>query len=158
MKKSSITWHYRGSDPEWGWVVFFTSFDLRSTFTYVVWVVDSHFQCRQCQDLLENNLAHKRPIEGLSYSWSLNERDIYLMSHLQFLLERRIWKLDRRRLIRWDLTFVIGINGILTPTVFYIGWDRQADSLPKPGRGIYILCWRRQSVFSFFSSPCFIIP
>lgn len=23
------------------------------------------FQCRQCQDLLENNLAHKRPIEVL---------------------------------------------------------------------------------------------
>lgn len=20
MKKSSITWHYRSSDPEWGWV------------------------------------------------------------------------------------------------------------------------------------------
>jgi len=42
MKKSSITWHYRGSDPEWG-----------------------QFQCRHCQDLLENNLAHKRPIEVL---------------------------------------------------------------------------------------------
>ena len=27
--------------------------------------VDSQFQSRQCQDLLENNLAHKRPIEGL---------------------------------------------------------------------------------------------
>ncbi|KAF8631770.1 hypothetical protein AX15_002206 [Amanita polypyramis BW_CC] len=41
VKKSSITWHYRATDPEWG-----------------------QFQCRQCQDLLENNLAHKRPIEG----------------------------------------------------------------------------------------------
>ncbi|KAG6864335.1 hypothetical protein C0991_010367 [Blastosporella zonata] len=41
-KKSSITWHYRGSDPEWGL-----------------------FQCRQCQDLLENNLVNKRPIEGM---------------------------------------------------------------------------------------------
>lgn len=41
VKKSSITWHYRASDPEWGL-----------------------FQCRQCQDLLENNLARKRPIEG----------------------------------------------------------------------------------------------
>ena len=30
------------------------------------WAVDSQFQCRQCQDLLENNLAHKRPIEGSS--------------------------------------------------------------------------------------------
>ncbi|KAL1663935.1 glycosyltransferase family 20 protein [Schizophyllum commune] len=40
VKKSSITWHYRNSDPEWG-----------------------EFQCRQCQDLLENNLANKRPIE-----------------------------------------------------------------------------------------------
>ena len=41
VKKSSITWHYRASDPEWGL-----------------------FQCRQCQDLLENNLSRKRPIEG----------------------------------------------------------------------------------------------
>lgn len=30
----------------------------------------SQFQCRQCQDLLENNLAHKRPIEGKIYSAS----------------------------------------------------------------------------------------
>jgi len=42
VKKSSITWHYRASDPEWGL-----------------------FQCRQCQDLLENNLSRKRPIEVL---------------------------------------------------------------------------------------------
>jgi trehalose 6-phosphate synthase/phosphatase len=42
MKKSSITWHYRASDPEWGL-----------------------FQCRQCQDLLENNVANKRPIDIL---------------------------------------------------------------------------------------------
>jgi len=41
VKKSSVTWHYRASDPEWGL-----------------------FQCRQCQDLLENNLSRKRPIEG----------------------------------------------------------------------------------------------
>ncbi|KAF9457828.1 trehalose-phosphatase, partial [Collybia nuda] len=41
-KKSSITWYYHGSDPECG-----------------------QFQCRQCQNLLENNLAHKRPIEVL---------------------------------------------------------------------------------------------
>lgn len=31
-KKSSITWHYRASDPEWGWVVvlsfFWVAFDL----------------------------------------------------------------------------------------------------------------------------------
>jgi len=44
VKKSSITWHYRASDPEWGL-----------------------FQCRQCQDLLENNLSRKRPIEGKSF-------------------------------------------------------------------------------------------
>lgn len=41
MKKSSITWHYRAADPEWGL-----------------------FQCRQCLDLLETNVAPKRPIEG----------------------------------------------------------------------------------------------
>ncbi|PPQ80867.1 hypothetical protein CVT25_001876 [Psilocybe cyanescens] len=53
MKKSSITWHYRSSDPEWG-----------------------QFQCRQCQDLLENNLAHKRPIEVLLGKKNLEVRPI----------------------------------------------------------------------------------
>ncbi|KAJ6470507.1 glycosyltransferase family 20-domain-containing protein [Mycena sanguinolenta] len=54
MKKSSITWHYRASDPEWGEL----------------------FQCRQCQDLLENNLAHKRPIEVLVGKKNLEVRPI----------------------------------------------------------------------------------
>ncbi|KAF5310665.1 hypothetical protein D9619_007726 [Psilocybe cf. subviscida] len=53
MKKSSVTWHYRGADPEWG-----------------------QFQCRQCQDLLENNLAHKRPIEVLVGKKNLEVRPI----------------------------------------------------------------------------------
>ncbi|KAF7318830.1 Trehalose-6-phosphate phosphatase [Mycena chlorophos] len=53
MKKTSITWHYRGADPEWGL-----------------------FQCRQCQDLLENNLAHKRPIEVLVGKKNLEVRPI----------------------------------------------------------------------------------
>ncbi|CAA7261208.1 unnamed protein product [Cyclocybe aegerita] len=53
VKKSSITWHYRGSDPEWG-----------------------QFQCRQCQDLLENNLAHKRPIEVLVGKKNLEVRPV----------------------------------------------------------------------------------
>ncbi|KAH7887163.1 glycosyltransferase family 20 protein [Phlebopus sp. FC_14] len=53
IKKSSITWHYRSSDPEWGL-----------------------FQCRQCQDLLENNLAHKRPIEVLVGKKNLEVRPI----------------------------------------------------------------------------------
>ncbi|KIJ59944.1 glycosyltransferase family 20 protein [Hydnomerulius pinastri MD-312] len=53
VKKSSITWHYRSSDPEWGL-----------------------FQCRQCQDLLENNLAHKRPIEVLVGKKNLEVRPI----------------------------------------------------------------------------------
>ncbi|KAG6901620.1 hypothetical protein C0995_009893 [Termitomyces sp. Mi166 len=52
-KKSSITWHYRGSDPEWGL-----------------------FQCRHCQDLLENNLANKRPIEVLVGKKNLEVRPI----------------------------------------------------------------------------------
>ncbi|KDQ58349.1 glycosyltransferase family 20 protein [Jaapia argillacea MUCL 33604] len=52
-KKSSITWHYRASDPEWG-----------------------QFQCRQCQDLLENNLVHKRPIEVLVGKKNLEVRPI----------------------------------------------------------------------------------
>ncbi|KAF9440738.1 glycosyltransferase family 20 protein [Macrolepiota fuliginosa MF-IS2] len=53
MKKSSITWHYRSSDPEWG-----------------------QFQCRQCQDLLENNLANKRPIEVMVGKKNLEVRPI----------------------------------------------------------------------------------
>ncbi|KAJ8516825.1 hypothetical protein ONZ45_g5903 [Pleurotus djamor] len=53
VKKSSITWHYRGADPEWGL-----------------------FQCRQCQDLLENNLVHKRPIEVLVGKKNLEVRPI----------------------------------------------------------------------------------
>jgi len=53
VKKSSITWHYRGADPEWGL-----------------------FQCRQCQDLLENNLANKRPIEVLVGKKNLEVRPI----------------------------------------------------------------------------------
>jgi hypothetical protein len=31
-----------------------------------------------------------------------------------------------------------------------VAWDCQANSLPKPGCGIYILCWRWQGVFFFF--------
>jgi len=53
VKKSSITWHYRATDPEWG-----------------------QFQCRQCQDLLENNLAHKRPIEVLVGKKNLEVRPL----------------------------------------------------------------------------------
>ncbi|KAF9495147.1 glycosyltransferase family 20 protein [Pleurotus eryngii] len=53
VKKSSITWHYRGADPEWGL-----------------------FQCRQCQDLLENNLVHKRPIEVLVGKKNLEVRPV----------------------------------------------------------------------------------
>lgn len=34
------------------------------------------FQCRQCQDLLENNLAHKRPIEVLVGKKNLEVRPI----------------------------------------------------------------------------------
>jgi trehalose 6-phosphate synthase/phosphatase len=53
LKRSSITWHYRATDPEWGL-----------------------FQCRQCQDLLENNLARKRPIEVLVGKKNLEVRPI----------------------------------------------------------------------------------
>ncbi|KAF8305255.1 trehalose 6-phosphate phosphatase [Clavulina sp. PMI_390] len=53
MKKSSITWHYRGADPEWG-----------------------AFQCRQCLDLLENNVAPKRPIEVLVGKMNLEVRPV----------------------------------------------------------------------------------
>jgi trehalose 6-phosphate synthase/phosphatase len=52
-KKSSIVWHYRASDPEWGL-----------------------FQCRQCQDLLENNVAHKRPVEVLVGKKNLEVRPL----------------------------------------------------------------------------------
>ncbi|KAJ6553289.1 trehalose-phosphatase-domain-containing protein [Mycena capillaripes] len=40
VKRTSITWHYRASDPEWGLL-----------------------QSKQCQDQLESSLAHNRPIE-----------------------------------------------------------------------------------------------
>ncbi|CCA75087.1 related to trehalose-6-phosphate phosphatase [Serendipita indica DSM 11827] len=53
MKKSSITWHYRAADPEWG-----------------------SFQCKQCLDLLENNLVAKRPIEVLVGKKNLEVRPI----------------------------------------------------------------------------------
>ncbi|KAH8804259.1 trehalose-6-phosphate phosphatase [Flagelloscypha sp. PMI_526] len=50
-KKSTLTWHWRAADPEWG-----------------------EFQCRQCQDLLENNLVHKRPIEVVAGKKNLEVR------------------------------------------------------------------------------------
>ncbi|KAG1721704.1 glycosyltransferase family 20-domain-containing protein [Suillus lakei] len=53
MKKSSITWHYRSTDPEWG-----------------------QFQCRQCQYLLENDVVPKRPIEVLVGKKNLEFRPI----------------------------------------------------------------------------------
>jgi len=53
LKKSSITWHYRSADPEWG-----------------------SFQCKQCLDLLETNLAPKRPIEVLVGKKNLEVRPI----------------------------------------------------------------------------------
>ncbi|KAL6300944.1 trehalose 6-phosphate phosphatase [Sparassis latifolia] len=53
VKKSSITWHYRSSDPEWGL-----------------------FQCHQCQDLLQNNVARKRPIEVLVGKKNLEVRPL----------------------------------------------------------------------------------
>jgi len=62
VKKSSITWHYRATDPEWGCVGYSSCSDLTRT---ELRKPCRQFQCRQCQDLLENNLAHKRPIEGI---------------------------------------------------------------------------------------------
>lgn len=41
-----------------------------------LFVFRSLFQCRQCQDLLENNLAHKRPIEVLVGKKNLEVRPI----------------------------------------------------------------------------------
>ena len=38
--------------------------------------LSSLFQCRQCQDLLENNLAHKRPIEVLVGKKNLEVRPL----------------------------------------------------------------------------------
>jgi trehalose 6-phosphate synthase/phosphatase len=60
LKKSSITWHYRASDPEWGRVVY----RMRTPFVTGADTLCSLFQCRQCLDLLETNVAPKRPIEG----------------------------------------------------------------------------------------------
>ena len=49
--------------------LFYSFFDSNFKWLYVRLNIDSQFQCRQCQDLLENNLAHKRPIEGLCFNF-----------------------------------------------------------------------------------------
>lgn len=56
------------------------------------------FQCRQCQDLLENNVAHKRPIEGNNSSHSIlpfYERLTTLLLYLQSSSARRTSKCAR---------------------------------------------------------------
>ncbi|KAG1803423.1 trehalose-phosphatase-domain-containing protein [Suillus subaureus] len=53
MKKSSITWHYQSTEPGWG-----------------------QFQCRQCQDLLENNVVSKSLIKMLVGKKNLEVRPI----------------------------------------------------------------------------------
>ena len=49
---------------------------LDSLFELRVLSFPSLFQCRQCQDLLENNLAHRRPIEVLVGKKNLEVRPI----------------------------------------------------------------------------------
>ncbi|KAK8869827.1 trehalose-phosphatase [Kwoniella newhampshirensis] len=53
VKKASITWHYRNSDPDFG-----------------------EFQCKQCLDLLESSLAPRRPIEVLVGKKNLEVRPL----------------------------------------------------------------------------------
>ncbi|KIR26908.1 trehalose-phosphatase [Cryptococcus deuterogattii 99/473] len=53
VKKASITWHYRNSDPDFG-----------------------EFQCKQALDLLESSLAPKRPIEVLVGKKNLEVRPL----------------------------------------------------------------------------------
>ncbi|ORY33808.1 hypothetical protein BCR39DRAFT_503877 [Naematelia encephala] len=53
VKKASITWHYRNSDPDFG-----------------------EFQCKQALDLLESNLAPRRPIEVLVGKKNLEVRPL----------------------------------------------------------------------------------
>ncbi|ODN84664.1 trehalose-phosphatase, variant 1 [Cryptococcus amylolentus CBS 6039] len=53
VKKASITWHYRNSDPDFG-----------------------DFQCKQCLDLLESSLAPRRPIEVLVGKKNLEVRPL----------------------------------------------------------------------------------
>ncbi|RXK36449.1 trehalose-phosphatase [Tremella mesenterica] len=52
-KKSSLTWHYRNADPDYG-----------------------EFQCKQCLDLLESSLAPRRPIEVLVGKKNLEVRPL----------------------------------------------------------------------------------
>lgn len=49
---------------------------LLTTITRIVYTLNSLFQCRQCQDLLENNLAPKRPIEVLVGKKNLEVRPL----------------------------------------------------------------------------------
>ncbi|KAL7423946.1 hypothetical protein Q5752_001531 [Cryptotrichosporon argae] len=53
VKKASITWHYRNSDPDFG-----------------------EFQCKQALDLLESSLAPRRPIEVLVGKKNLEVRPL----------------------------------------------------------------------------------
>lgn len=53
VKKTSITWHYRAADPEWG-----------------------ASQSKECLDLLENDLARKHPVEVLEGKKNLEVRPI----------------------------------------------------------------------------------
>ena len=53
VKKASITWHYRNSDPDFG-----------------------EFQCKQLLDLLESSLAPRRPIEVLVGKKNLEVRPL----------------------------------------------------------------------------------
>ena len=53
LKKASVTWHYRQSDPDFG-----------------------SFQCKQCHDLLESTLATRRPIEVLVGKKNLEVRPL----------------------------------------------------------------------------------
>ncbi|ORX39871.1 putative trehalose-phosphatase [Kockovaella imperatae] len=53
VKKASITWHYRNSDPDFG-----------------------EFQCKQALDLLESSLAPRRPVEVLVGKKNLEVRPL----------------------------------------------------------------------------------
>lgn len=54
----------------------FSTFFVFFVIVEVLNSVTSLFQCRQCQDLLENNLAHKRPIEVLVGKKNLEVRPL----------------------------------------------------------------------------------
>ncbi|KAG1737028.1 trehalose-phosphatase-domain-containing protein [Suillus lakei] len=141
MKKSSITWHYRSADPEWG-----------------------HFQCRQCQDLLEKNVVPKRPIEVLAGKKNLEVRPIaankgefvkrilYQNPGVEFIF---LVTMSKRTLASWHVTTA---EEVVEHMLYLVGETPQGEETnrycfdlvdagsPKNSKDPYSSCHSRQGL------------